>query len=52
MKVYEIHIFNSSKKVKDLYCFHTAILLAIYKQLSLLWIIRVKIILKSKNSWI
>lgn len=52
MKEYEIPIFNSSKKVKDLYSFHTAILLAIYQLLFPIWIIRLKVILKSKNSWI
>lgn len=52
MKVYKTPIFNSFKKVKDLYSFHTAILLAIYKQLSPVWIIRLKVILKFKNLWI
>lgn len=52
MKVYKIPIFNSSKRIKDLYTLHTAILLAIYKQLSPVWIIRVEIVLKFKNLWI
>ena len=34
MKVYEPPIFNSSKRIKDLYTLHTAISLDIYKQLS------------------
>lgn len=50
MKVYKTPIFNSSKRVKDLYSFHTAI--SFYQLLFPVWIIRLKVILKFKNLWI
>ena len=52
MKVYKIPIFNSSKRIKDVYTLHTAISLAIYQLLFPVWIIRLKVILKFKNLWI
>lgn len=52
MKVYESLIFNSLKWGRNIYTLYTAIALDIYKQLSPVWIIRVEIVLKSKNLWI
>ena len=52
MKVYESLIFNNLERIWNIYTLYTAISLAIYKQLSPVWIIRVKVILKSKNLWI
>lgn len=52
MKVYESLIFNNLERIWNIYTLYTAISLAIYKQLSSLWIIRVEIVLKFKNLWI
>lgn len=52
MKVYKTPIFNSSKRVKDSYSSHTAILLAIYQLQFPIWLIKLKVILKFKNLWI